>query len=386
MAWSDAGSGVPTVGILGGGQLARMLAQEAIRLGFWTSILDPDPKAPALALATRSTVGAFSDLEALQKMAAGCDVITYDLENIDIKTARALQAQGHSFSPSLDMLEIVQDKLHQKQHFLDAGLPVPEFKAVEDSATLGAFGWPVIQKARRAGYDGKGVRKLSSAEDTPLPGDTMIEHAVSIHKEISVLVARDGSGNIRAYPPVEMVFDPQLNLLDHLVAPGTLDPDWGAEAVELAEATVECLNAQGIVAVELFLDQAGKLWINEVAPRPHNSGHQTIEANVTNQFEQHLRAVIGAPLGSVRPLGPCAMANLLGSGTTTGPATVRGLTQTLALDGVRVHIYGKRTSRPGRKLGHITALDESIEGAVSKVKNARALISITGAPQGESND
>ena len=372
-------TGLPRVAILGGGQLAKMLAQEAVRMSFPVSVLDPDERAPAFALASQAVVGAFSDEEALRRVTADCDVVTFDLEHVDVESLSALEAEGATFHPGLAVLETVQDKLVQKRHFASHGIPVPDYREAEgdDPASLAALGFPIVQKARRGGYDGRGVTVLRSAESEPLAGPSLIEHLVDIDKELAVLVARAPDGQHVVYPPVEMRMDQDAYMLDVLVAPGVLDESWARRAEELAVETVRSLGAVGVVAVEMFLDKAGELWVNEVAPRPHNSGHHTIESNVTCQFEQHLRAITSLPLGSVAQTSPAAMANLIGDAETEGPAHVEGLSEAARIPGVSIHIYGKAMTRRGRKMGHLTAVASDAETALANVRRARDLIRIT---------
>lgn len=377
-AWSRSTLGLPRVAILGGGQLGKMMAQEAQRMSFPVAVLDPDPQAPALALAARPVVGAFSDGDALERVTSDCDVVTIDIEHVDVNALRELEASGKTFYPQLSVLEIVQDKLLQKTHFASRGIPVPELREADgdDPASLAALGFPVVQKTRRAGYDGKGVAILRSAEDEPLPGPSLVERLVDIDREIAVLVARAPEGSHVVYPLVEMVFDSGTNVLDSLVAPGESDAPWWNRAEELAVETVRSLDAVGIVAVEMFLDTRGELWVNEVAPRPHNSGHHTIEANVTCQFEQHLRAICSIPLGSPRQLAPAALANVIGHAPRPGRARVEGLREAARVSGVSIHIYGKAEARHGRKMGHLTAVAPEAEEALSNVRRARDLLRI----------
>lgn len=377
--WSRSTLGLPRVAILGGGQLGKMMAQEAQRMSFPVAVLDPDEHAPALALASRPVVGSYSDLEALARVTAQCDVVTIDIEHVDVEALRELEAENKTFYPQLSVLEIVQDKLLQKNHFATHGIPAPEHREADgdDPRSLGALGFPIVQKTRRAGYDGKGVAVLRSSAEEPLPGPSLIERLVEIDREVAVLVARDPEGDHVVYPPVEMVFDPETNVLDSLVARGASSEPWWTRATELAIETVRSLDAVGIVAVEMFLDTSGELWVNEVAPRPHNSGHHTIEANVTCQFEQHLRAITSIPLGSPRQVTPAAMANLIGEAPRPGRPRVEGLRDAARIPGVSIHIYGKAEARHGRKMGHLTAVAPHVEEALENVRRARDLLRIT---------
>jgi 5-(carboxyamino)imidazole ribonucleotide synthase len=280
------------------------------------------------------------------------------------------------------VLAVVQDKLTQKQALADAGIPTAEFVAIPepDPEAFAAFGYPLVQKARRGGYDGRGVVVMHSAEQFPsrLLVPSLIERFIPAQKELAVLVARGRNGECRGYPPVEMCFRPGENVLDMLLAPAGIGAEISAAAEALAIRTVEALGGVGIFGIEMFLTGDGELLVNEVAPRTHNSGHHTIEACVTDQFEQHLRAVLGLPLGSTEQLSPAAMINLLGAPGHRGRPVIKGMAAALAIPGVCVHIYGKAATSPFRKMGHVTVLDRDIEVARRKAEQVRALIEITG--------
>jgi 5-(carboxyamino)imidazole ribonucleotide synthase len=278
------------------------------------------------------------------------------------------------------VLATIQDKLQQRWFFRTRGLPVPRFVAVDRPTAEDAhrFCFPLVQKARRGGYDGRGVVVLRGPKDLAdlLPVPSVFEECVAIEKEIAVLVARSPSGETCSYPAVEMIFDPRLNLIEGLLFPGRLDEATAERARLLATRTVEALDGVGIFAVELFLDRDGSLWLNEVAPRPHNSGHATIEASVTCQFEQHVRAVTGMPLGDTSLIHPAAMVNLTGPEAGEGDLDLPGLAQALSVPGARLHLYGKSTVRPGRKMGHVTVLDENPLAALDRAREARRLLGL----------
>lgn len=367
-------SGLPTVGIIGGGQLARMMAQKAHKLGLRVVILDPDPHAPAGDLASRHVVAPRSDAAALRELGSLCDVITFEIEHVDIDLLEQLSQTGLSFRPGIAVMRLVQDKLLQKQTLQRAGLPTPHFADT-------AQGWslPWVQKARRGGYDGRGVRIVRRADDieVDIAGATYVEQLVELEKELAVIVVRGVNGEHRTYPVVEMEFDPAGHLLDTLVSPASIDPALESRCRELAVATAEALDAVGVLAVEMFLTRAGEILINEVAPRPHNSGHFTIEACVTCQFEQHLRAVMGLPLGDTDQLRPAAMINVLGQ-DGRGLAQLDGLHDALAVPGASVHIYGKREAWPRRKMGHATVLAPTIHEARERARAVRDRLSVSG--------
>lgn len=372
---------VARVGFIGGGQLARMMVKAAKRLGCTCVVLDPTPASPAGQVAGHQIVGGYHDPDKLRELAEVADVITYDLENIGTETLLELAAEGARIHPAPSLLAIVQDKLTQKQFFAAHGIPTAEFVATRDTApeVFAEFGYPLVQKARRGGYDGRGVQVMRSADDFAkhLPVPSLLERFVPADKEIAVLVARGSDGACRCYPPVEMGFSDD-NVLDLLLAPANIDDQIARTAQGIALKTVQALDGVGVFGVEMFLTTDGQVLVNEIAPRTHNSGHHTIEACVTDQFEQHLRAVLGLPLGSTEQLRPAAMINLLGAPGSHGRARINGMAAALAIDGVCLHLYGKGTTRPSRKMGHVTVLDDDIDSARSKAEKVRGLITITG--------
>jgi len=374
------------IGIIGGGQLGRMTAQKAKRLGFRVIVLDPYPEAPAGQIADAQIVGSFTDPERIRELVEQCELATYDIEHIDAATLQQLESEGHAIRPSGKLLALVQDKLLQRQLYGRAGLPQPEYVQCDDPGpeAFAEFGYPLVQKARKGGYDGRGVAVISSVDDLGdlLPVPSILERKVDLVKELAVVVARGIDGSIAAYPLVEMEVDPKANLLDLLLAPARVAPSVAKRAEEIAVAVVEALDGVGVFGVELFLSTSGELLVNEVAPRPHNSGHFTYEATMTSQFEQHLRAIAGLPLGSTQQYMPAAMVNLLGAPGESGPAAYSGLEEALAVPGALVHIYGKAETRPSRKMGHVTVLDQDLEAARQKAIEIRSNIRIH-AKQGE---
>lgn len=374
---------VARIGVIGGGQLGLMLARAATRLGCACVILDPVEGSPAGRVSGDQIVGGYSDAERVRELAERCDIITFELEDIDVGPLLELERLGHAIQPAPRILATIQDKLRQKQFLRDAGIATSEFIEVANPVNAGQFaefGYPLVQKARRGGYDGRGVSVMKSAADFDqhLPVASLIERFVKAEKEISVLVARNVSGQCRAYPVTEMVFHPGQNVLDVLLAPARIEVQVAEAAQQLGIRTVEALQGVGVFAVEMFYCEDGQLLVNEVAPRTHNSGHQSIEANITDQFEQHLRAILDMPLGETRQLSPAAMVNLLGAPGFGGQPVIRGLHETLEIDGVSVHLYGKTLTKPYRKMGHVTVLDETIEQARDKAEQVKKILSIEG--------
>jgi 5-(carboxyamino)imidazole ribonucleotide synthase len=373
---------VARIGIIGGGQLGRMMVKAAKKLGCTAVVLDPTPNSPAGQVAGHQVVGDYHDPARLRELVESCDVTTFDIEDIDTDTLAELEAEGNRILPAPSLLAEVQDKLRQKRLLADAGIPGAEFVEMPepDAEGFARFGYPLVQKARRGGYDGRGVAVMRSPEDfashLPVPG--LLERFIEADRELAVIVARGLDGDMRAYPVVEMDFRPGENVLDRLIAPARIAQETAEAAQVLARRTVEALGGVGVFGVELFLIRDGRLLVNEVAPRTHNSGHYTIEACVTDQFEQHLRAITGLPLGATDLLRPAVMINLLGAPGHSGRPVIEGLHAALAIPGVSVHIYGKASTRPHRKMGHVTVLDADIEAACRKAEEVRRLIQVTG--------
>lgn len=373
---------VARIGVIGGGQLGRMMAMRAQRLGCQPIVLDPTPNSPAGQVSSHQIIGDYHDPARLRELVESCDVTTFDLEDIDAAILLDLAAEGHVIHPAPKVLATVQDKLLQKRCLDDHGVPTSEFRQMDtaDARDFEQFGYPLVQKARRGGYDGRGVAIMhdDSAFALHLETPSLIERFVVAEKELAVLVARAVDGDTRCYPVVEMLFHEGVNALDMLLAPARIEASVAKAAQSMAVSAVDALGGVGIFGVELFLGVDGSLLVNEVAPRTHNSGHHTIEANVTDQFEQHLRAVLGLPLGETTQVLPAVMINLLGADGSSGRPVIRGLREALCIPGVSVHIYGKDRSAPNRKMGHVTVVDEDLDSAKAKAECVRGLLSISG--------
>ena len=350
-----------TLGILGGGQLGRMLAFAAHRLGMRVAVLDPDPDAPAGQVADRHVVGDYRDPERVRELSQGCDAVTIEIEHVDAQALDALEQAGVRVQPSPQTVRLIQDKLAQKQHFAGRGLPAPRFVDAPDAsavrAAVATLGLPLLLKARRLAYDGHGnavITNLGSVDSAlaMLAGRELYAEAyVPFEKELAVIVARGPDGALLDYPVVETT---QRDSICHtVIAPAQIPPAARSAAREVARQAVSALDGVGVFGVELFLLPDGQVLLNEVAPRPHNSGHYTIEACVTSQFEQHVRAVLGLPLGdpSLR-VGAAVMINVLGKEMLE--ETLRPIDSALTVAGAAVHWYGKHKLRPSRKMGHIT--------------------------------
>jgi 5-(carboxyamino)imidazole ribonucleotide synthase len=379
----------PRVGVVGAGQLARMMQQAAIALSIELHVLAGAPNQAAAQVTPHVRIGRPDALDDLRALAAECHVITFDHELVDVAALQALEAAGHAVYPSATTVAVAQDKGRQRTLFSGLGLPVPAFQRVHSVEEIHGFaarhGWPVVLKAERGGYDGRGVW-IARRPDAGEPEDVieasrrgglqlMAEQYVPITRELAQLVARRPSGEIVAYPLVETV---QYDGICHeVLAPAAISPELANEARRIAFAIAEAIDLAGIMAVELF-ECDGRLLINEIACRPHNSGHFSIEACATSQFENHLRAVLDWPLGSPALIVPAAaMVNLIGvPGMPRNP--VENLPAALTVEGVRVHLYGKDV-RPGRKVGHVTALGESTAAARALAARAVAFLEGTGS-------
>lgn len=372
------------LGVLGGGQLGKMLTLAASQWGLRTAILDAGQDMPAAPVCQEFVQGDFRDFETVYRFGKTVDLLTIEIEQINIDALEKLEKEGVRVFPSSANLRVIQDKAVQTQFLIDQKIPKPAFLTFSSPAEIrkavdaGQVRFPFVQKLRKFGYDGRGVRVIRSEKDLPqlLEGETMTEDCVAIDKELSVIVARNSSDEVAAYPAVEMVFNPEANLVDYLVCPADISPAIEKEAEILAKKIASALDLIGILAVEMFLDKQGKLWVNELAPRPHNSGHQTIESSFTSQYEQHLRAILNFPLGSTATKLPSVMINLLGEPGFSGPAVYEGLKECLAIEGVKIHIYGKKETRPFRKMGHITVLDFNRERALEKAKRVRQTMKV----------
>lgn len=356
------------LGVLGGGQLGRMLIQSGIDFNFNFKILDPDRNAPCHSLAD-FTHGNLTDYETVMKFGEQCDILTIEIENVNTKALRELAGKGKKVFPQPEVIELIQDKRVQKTFYREHGIPTANFILTEGKAdVLKHAKLPMVNKLGREGYDGRGVQVLKTNADLEKAFDKpgLLEELVDFEKEISVIVARNEKGDVKTFPIVEMVFHPEHNLVEYLFAPARVSDAIASKADAIAKEIIEKLGMVGLLAVEMFVTKAGEVLVNEIAPRPHNSGHQTIEANVTSQYEQHLRAITGLPLGDTDILSPSAMVNLLGEAGFSGPARYQGLEEVMKVKGVHVHLYGKALTKPFRKMGHVTIVDHSIDNVRQK--------------------
>lgn len=359
------------LGILGGGQLGKMLIQAAADFNITCKVLDPDANAPCKVLTNDFIQGKLTDYQTVYEFGKEVEVLTIEIENVNTEAMEALVKEGVRVFPKPSIVREIQDKRLQKQFFQKNGIPTAEFVLIENREDLAKYKdfLPAVQKLGKEGYDGRGVQKILSENDISKGFDapSLIEKLIDFEKEISVIVARNENGEVKTFPVVELVFNPVYNLVEYLFAPANISKEVEREANRIATLIVEKWEFVGLLAVEMFLTKDQQVLVNEVAPRPHNSGHHTIEANYVSQYEQHLRAILNLPLGSTHAIMPAAMVNLLGAEGFSGIAQYENLEKVLALEGAYVHLYGKAVTKPFRKMGHVTLLDQTTEGLRSKV-------------------
>lgn len=361
------------IGILGGGQLGKMLYAPANKLDIDIRFMDSVTEGPVSKIATDYTIGDITDYDDVLAFGSNCDVISIEIEKVNCEALKVLERDGVIVYPQPDIIELIQDKGLQKDFYKQQGLPTSDFRffdsIVELQASLasGDIQYPFVQKMRKDGYDGRGVQIIRDDSDLPqaFQSNFIIEDLVSIDKEIGLITCRDAKGNVAVYDPVEMVFHADANILLYQLGPAKLDQEVANEAKALAIKTAKSYGIVGLLAIEMFLTPTGELLINEVAPRPHNSGHHSIEATMCSQYENHLRTLTNLPLGDTKTLTPSLLMNILGAEGYTGQVHYEGLEKILALPGVNVHLYGKTTTKPFRKMGHINIVGESKEDLIA---------------------
>ncbi|MBM3469344.1 MAG: 5-(carboxyamino)imidazole ribonucleotide synthase [Armatimonadetes bacterium] len=369
-----------TIGIVGGGQLGRMLALDARRMGYGVAVLDPSPAAPAAALADAHVQAQFDDVGAVADLAARSDVVTFELEHVPLDCALAAAAR-RPVRPSSQVLAACQHRIREKQFLREHGFPTAPWRqagsAEEIEEAVAGLGLPCVVKIPFFGYDGRGQVRVASRNDLPAAatlgferGPLVVERYIPFASEVAVVVARGMDGGRRVYPVVRTVHDD--GILVEVVVPAQVPATVADRAAGIAESIATALDLVGVLAVEMFVMDRGEVLVNEMAPRPHNSGHYTINACPTSQFEQHVRAICGLPLGGAGLLASAAMVNLLGD--RQGPVRLAGVEEALAVAGVSLHLYGKGEAWPRRKMGHITALGETAEEALDRARRAAAML------------
>ncbi|MBS1763443.1 MAG: 5-(carboxyamino)imidazole ribonucleotide synthase [Bacteroidetes bacterium] len=366
------------LGILGGGQLGKMLLQKAADFNMNTHVLDPDENAPCRYLCKVFNHGDFRDYDAVMAFGNECDILTIEIEHVNTEALYELERLGKKVYPQPHIIEMTQDKGLQKQFYIDHNLPTAAFYLVNSKEEIRKNRFPLVQKLRKGGYDGKGVKIIRSESELAdaFNEPSVIEDCIDVDKEISVITARNTDGDVKSFPVVDMLFNKDANLVELLYSPSELNIEIQHKAVEIAEDLIKSLGMTGLLAVEMFVTKNGDILINEIAPRPHNSGHHTIEANAVSQFEQHLRAIYNLPLADTHTLSAAAMINLLGEKDYTGTAVYQGIEKALQSGNVHLHLYGKKTTRPYRKMGHATITAATTQEAIQIARQVQSALKI----------
>ncbi|MCI0557449.1 MAG: 5-(carboxyamino)imidazole ribonucleotide synthase [Nitrososphaera sp.] len=379
------------IGIIGGGQLGKMIAHEARRMSLKIIVLDPTECCPAAKLADEQIIADFKDESAILELASKCDVITYEIELASSSALKQLESRKYPVRPAPETLRIIQNKYRQKSFLRNNHIPVPRFELVNSETHLlelcNKFGLPAMLKACEDSYDGRG-NFLIDSKNKAREGlryfsgrECMLEEYVPFAKEISIMVARNPGGQIKSFPVAENIH--RNSILDATIVPARIPRRVELKAKRVAEKTMDVLKDSGIFGIEMFVTRHGDILVNEIAPRPHNSGHYTNEACSVSQFEQHLRAVLDLPLSTPELLSPAAMVNILGPNDSEGPYALRGAERLLSTPGVKLYIYGKKSSRPRRKLGHITATARTPQAALRRARKAREMIKMVSTAGGK---
>jgi len=355
------------LGILGGGQLGRMLIQDAINFNIYISMLDPSSNAPCADIANTFVVGNFNDYQTVLDFGKTVDVLTIEIEHVNIEALEALERMGKKVFPRPSALRTIQDKGLQKQFYKANNIPTAPFHLIDNAedALLFMEKGPFMQKLRKGGYDGKGVTPLRTEAEfkSAFNAPSVLEEFVPFVKELAVIVARNESGELATFPLVEMEFNSEANLVEFIFSPANVSIDIENNAKKIATDIANKLEHVGLLAIELFLTEDGNLLVNEIAPRPHNSGHHTIEACFVSQYGMHLRAILNMPLGSTGLRTPAVMINLLGEKGFEGKARYENIEEVLHTEGAYIHLYGKEDTKPFRKMGHITVCNTNLEEA-----------------------
>lgn len=368
-------------GILGGGQLGRMLLQAAANYPVETFVMENDDECPAAHLCHHFTKGNITDFDAVYAFGKKVDVLTIEIENVNVEALEKLESEGVKVFPKPAALKIIKNKILQKEFYSSHQIPTAPYVITNSKAEAYAHKefFPAVHKLASGGYDGRGVEILPNTliSEKGFEGSAVLEKMIDIEREISMIVAMDGNGTEAMYPPVDMVFDKKLNLLSYQLAPADLPEKifWKVEAIALK--VVKELQSPGIFAVEMFTDKEGNVWVNETAPRVHNSGHHSIEGNYSSQYDMLWRVMLGYPLGCTDTIMPAAIVNLIGE-EGSGNAVYQGLEEILKIENAFVHIYGKKQSKPGRKMGHVTILSKDVQDLMYKVNLVKNGLKVCG--------
>jgi len=365
------------IGILGGGQLGRMFIQEALKYDDEFYVLDPNPEC-SCAHISHFTRGDFNDYDTVLEFGQDKDVVTIEIEHVNADALEELENQGVKVVPNSKIIKIIQQKILQKQFYEENKMPSPDFEIMDGSEDEIKIQLPFVQKLNTGGYDGKGVQLIRTTQDwrNLWTQESVLENLVDIDKELSVIVAKNENGEIKTFPATEMVADPKLNLLDFNICPADISNETQKQIDVIANQFIRSADSTGLFAIELFLDKNGKVWVNETAPRLHNSGHQSQEGNANSQFEQFYRVVTNSPLADTEAFGFSGMLNLVGEENYSGKVKYQGLEDVLKLPKTYVHLYGKSETKPGRKMGHINVLADSREELMEKLIQIKSLVKV----------
>jgi 5-(carboxyamino)imidazole ribonucleotide synthase len=372
------------LGILGGGQLGKMLLYETRKWDIYTKVMDASAEAPCKIACNHFVQGSLLDFDDVYTFGKDVDVLTIEIENVNVDALEKLESEGVKVYPPTNALRVIQNKATQKLFYTDNNIPTAPFtrfaytSEIEDSISNGGLQFPFVWKSAQFGYDGQGVKVVRSLEDlNDLPNsECIVEKMVDFKSELAVVVARNAKGEIKTYPVVEMEFHPEANQVEYVICPARIETSVAKKAVEAALKVSSQIEHVGLLAVELFQTKEDKILVNEVAPRPHNSGHYSIEASYTNQFEQHIRAILGLPLGKTDSKVAGVMVNLVGAEGHTGDVVYENIDSILEMDGVTPHIYGKKQTRPFRKMGHVTIVDEDMAKARKVAQQVKETIKV----------
>ena len=364
------------LGILGGGQLGRMLIQDALKYDDEWFTIDPSEDAPCSKISD-FTHGNFNNYDQVFDFGKGKEVVSIEIEHVNVDALFELRESGIKIIPTPEIIQTIQQKILQKEFYKKHQIPSPDFQVIQKKSEAN-FPLPFVQKMNTGGYDGKGVQVIKTEEDLQNLWDvpSVLENLVDIDKELSIIVAKNENGETKTFPVTEMVADPKLNLLDFNICPAEISVEVQNQINEIAKKFIEAANSPGLFAIELFLDKNGKIWVNETAPRLHNSGHQTQEGNANSQFEQFYRVLKNLPLADTDAFGFSGMLNLVGEENFHGKVKYQGLEEVLKLPKTYIHLYGKTETKPGRKMGHINVLADSREELLEKLIHIKSLVKV----------
>jgi 5-(carboxyamino)imidazole ribonucleotide synthase len=369
-----------TLGILGGGQLGKMLLQVTSRLSIKTKVLDPSNDSPCKEICSEFTKGQLMDFDAVYNFGKNCDLVTYEIEHINVDALEKLEKEGVKVFPNSSTLRIIQDKSIQKQFFIDNNIPTAKFKYYNSLKDLNVekLKFPCVWKKTKFGYDGYGVKILKSKKDLNNLPETqfIIEEMIPFKKELATTVVRNQNGDIEIFPIVEMMFNEISNQVEFVVCPAQVSDELKARAEKVALKVSKTFKQVGLLAVEMFLTHDNTILVNEVAPRPHNSAHYSIEGCINSQFDQHINAILNLPLGCSKSNNYAIMANLVGGIGYNGDVIYEGINEAMNFDNVKIHIYGKKETKPNRKMGHITVIDTDLKSGLQIAKTIKNLIQI----------